>query len=212
MPVSGVLERLLEYWQSLPRESGAVIPARTALRPSELHEHLPRLALMKRLDRYDMVVSMIGTSADQLWHAPFVGMNAFDLTSPTLRENTSMLYSAILDQPTGVVMRETVRRRGGKNAELSTLYLPLADELGYPSYIVCCSAYEHRSKYERINDRLLPDHQRVSSIEFIDIGSGTPHIQFERPAPRPSPRADQRWWERFMPVRPRPTPGTWLDA
>ncbi|MCJ9427582.1 PAS domain-containing protein [Kordiimonas marina] len=212
MPVSGVLEQLLHYWQALPREVGAIIPARAALHPSELREYLPRLALMKRLDRYDIAVSMIGTSTDQLWQAPIAGINAFDLTSPTARENTARLYSAILDQPTGVIMRETVRRREGKNAELSSIYLPLADEHGSPSYIVTCSAYEHRSRYDRINDRLMPDHQKVSSVEFIDIGSGIPEIEFERPVPRPATRPEQRWWERFMPAKPRPAEGTWHDA
>ncbi|NVJ99662.1 MAG: PAS domain-containing protein [Alphaproteobacteria bacterium] len=212
MPVSGVLGRLLEYWHDLPRENGATIPTRTVLHPVELHELLPRISLMKRLDRYDVRVSMIGTSADALWQAPMAGFNAFDLTSPAMRENTARLYEAILDQPSGVQMTETVRRRDGDSKEVESLYLPLAARDGTPTYIIGCTVDLQKPKYGGINDRLMLDHQQVSSIEFIDLGRGKPTLLFEKPKPRPRPEPDAKWWGRFMPNKPRPSDNSWLDS
>lgn len=212
MPVSGVLEQLLGYWHELPREDGASIPTRNALHPTALHELLPRISLMKRLDRYDVQVSMVGTSAEALWQAPLAGINAFDLTAPAMRENTARLYEAILDQPSGVHMLETVRRRSGSPAEVASLYLPLADRFGKPTYIIGCSVYVRQSRYGRLNNRLMLDHQKISNIEFLDLGSGKPTVRFERPKIRPQTDPASRWWDRFMPSRPRPGNDSWLDA
>ncbi len=212
MPVSGVLEQLLNYWQDLPRENSASIPARRSLQLIELHELLPRISLMKRRDRFDVQVSMIGTSTPDLWQTPMPGFNAFDLTSPDLYENTARLYDAVLMQPSGAHLVESVYRHSGRDAEVASLYLPLADRDGAPVYIVGCSVYRKRPSYGRINDRLMLDHQKVSSVEFIDLGYGKPIVQFERPKRRPRPEAENRWWDRFMPTKPRPSKNTWLDA
>ncbi len=212
MPVSGVLGRLLEYWHTLPRDRGAALPRKCVLHPTDLHELLPRISLMKRIDRYDVQVSMIGTTQDALWQAPMAGINAFDLTTPNMRENTARLYEAILDQPSGVQMQETVRRRSGDSAEVESLYLPLADDDGMATYIIGCSVYLKQPRYGRINDRLMLDHQKVSTIEFLDLGRGKPVVTFEKPAPRPRPEPEPRWWDRFMPSRPRTGSDTFMDA
>lgn len=216
MPVSGVLAQLLDYWHQLPREDGATIPARNALHPTNLHELLPRISLMKRLHRYDVQVAMVGTSADALWEAPLAGINAFDLTAPDMRENTARLYEAILDQPSGVHMLETVRRQNGNPAEVASLYLPLADELGDPTYILGCSVHMKQTLYGRINNRLMLDHRKISNIEFLDLGAGKPVVRFERPEPRPRAAAPSRWWDRFLPSKPEPSVrrgnDSWLDA
>jgi len=211
VPVSGVLERFLDYWHELPRENGAVLPSRSALEPSCLHEMLPRIALLKRLDRYDVTVSMMGTEQDSQWRGPMVGMNAFDLTAPNMRENTAELYSAVLDQPAAAIMRETILKKDGKPADVASLYLPLADRYGCPTYIVGCTVYEKRPTYNSINDRLVLDHQRVRNVEFLDIGAGQPAYKFTRPAPRAPQASEPPWWNRFMPIRPRLN-GTRFDA
>lgn len=212
MPVSGVLGRLLDYWHTLPRENGAAIPTRSVLHPVDLHELLPRIALMKRVDRYDVRVSMVGTGAHALWQAPMAGFNAFDLTIPAMRENTARLYEAILDQPSGVQMTESVRHRDGNSREVESLYLPLAARDGTPTYIIGCSVDLKQPRYGRINDRLLLDHQLVSNIDFIDLGRGKPTVLFEKPPPRQRPEEQPRWWDRFMPNRPRPSDSSWLDS
>jgi hypothetical protein len=212
VPVSGVLERLLNYWHELPREGSARIPARQTLNLAELHEQLPRISLLKRVDRFDVQVSMIGTSAPALWQNPMAGFNAFDLTSPDLYENTARLYDAVLEQPSGAYLTEKVYRHKGRDADISSLYLPLNDRNGKPVYIIGCSVYRKRPTYARINDRLMPDHQKISSIEFIDLGNGVPSVMFERPLPRPRPEPDARWWDRFIPAKPRPPKGSWMDA
>jgi len=203
MPVSGVLEQFLDYWQDLPRGEEGILPAHAALKPSSLHEMLPRLALLKRLDRYNVTASMMCTEYDSQWRGPMVGMNAFDLTAPNMRENTAELYSAVLDQPAAALIRETINLKNGKSADVASLYLPLANKVGAPTYIVGCTTYEKRPTYESINDRLILDHQRVRNIEFLDIGAGYPAFQFERPEPRGPDPIGHTWWERFMPSRNR---------
>lgn len=214
MPVPGVLEQFLDYWHDLPRGCDGILPARTALQPSKLHELLPRLALLKRLDRYNVTASLMCTEHDSQWRGPMVGMNAFDLTAPDRKENTANLYSAVLDQPAAALIRETIHLKGGTPADVASLYLPLCNKAGVPTYIVGCTVYEKRASYTNINDRLILDHEHVRNIEFLDIGAGQPAFEFERPEPRPrSDETASKWWDRFVPTRGRNRSGdARLDA
>lgn len=198
MPVSGVLEQFLEYWHSLPREGGIFLPERTMLKPSTLQEVLPRLSLLKRLDRYNILVSTMGTKNDASWQAPIVGMNTFDLTAPDMRENAADIYGAVLDQPAAAILRETITHKNGDSADVASMYLPLADKYGAPTYIVGCTVYEKRQEDGRISERMLLDHQRLRDVEFIDIGSGKPAYNFKRPEPRGQEPVVNKWWDRFI--------------
>jgi hypothetical protein len=191
------LEEFLEYWHSLPREGGSFLPHRAALKPSSLHDVLPRLSLLKRLDRYNVMVSTMGTKSDSSWHGPMVGMNAFDLTAPAMRENTAELYSAVLDQPSAAILRETISRKDGKPVDVASLYLPLTDKNGAPTYIVGCTIFEKPTEAGGVGDRMLLDHSRLRDIEFIDIGGGKPIYHFKRPEPRGPEPAQNKWWDRF---------------
>lgn len=206
MLLSGVLRQLFDYWEGLPREDGAVVPLRQNLRPTDLHEWMPRLTLLKREERYQVNVSMFGTENDASWRSPFIGMNSFDLTSPSMRENSALLYEAVLDKPSAALMIEDIITKSGRRQCVQTLYLPLADKEGAARYIVGCSTYRRRPTYNRINDRLMPSRDRVMDVAFIDIGAGVPAVAFEAVAQPAEASLSHHWWDRFIPdwTRPRP--------
>lgn len=206
MPLSGVLEQLFDYWKSLPRDGGVPIPARQNLLPTDLNDMMPRLSLLKRQKRYQVHVSMIGTANNASWRSPIIGMNAFDLTAPSMRENSAKLYAAILDQPCAALMKENITSKSGKVRCIQSLYLPMTDRLGKASYIIGCSSYQRKPCYESTNDRLMPAHNHVIDVEFIDVGSGLPTVRFEQIEPAETPSLSFQWWERFLPDRRKPKP------
>lgn len=206
MPLSGVLEQLFDYWRSLPREGGEPIPARQNLLPTDLHDVMPRISLLKRLHRYQVHVSMIGTANNASWRSPFIGMNAFDLTAPAMRENSAKLYATILDHPCAALMKENIASKSGKSRCIQSLYLPMTDRSGKANYIVGCSSYQRKPCYENTNDRLMPAHNHVVDVEFIDIGSGLPSVHFEQVEPIETPSLSFQWWERFLPDWRKPNP------
>lgn len=206
MPLSGVLEQLFEYWKSLPREGGNILPARRDLLPTDLHEIMPRLSLLKRHQRYQVHVSMIGTAHNSSWRSPFIGMNTFDLTTPSMRENSAKLYESVLDSPAGALMTENIISKSGQQRCVHSLYLPLADKNGAANYIIGCSAYRRKPCYENTNDRLIPAHDQVLDVEFIDVGAGLPVVEFERILPAQRPELSLHWWERLLPDWKKPRP------
>lgn len=213
MPVTGILKQLLEYWQSLPRDCYGGLPLRSALNPTELNDILPKLTLLKRLDKDNVMVSVLGTESDALRTSPMIGMNAYDLASPDTLEDTSKLYETILDKPTGAVMRETVSAKGGKEQKIASLFLPLADENGAPNYIMSCGVYEHDTASTPKSSRQLMGHSHIRDIDFIDIGNGIPHWEFARPEPRQElQEVSSRWWERLLSMRSNQNPNIHLDA
>lgn len=206
MPVSGVLKQLLEYWQRLPREYGAGMPARACLNAGTLHEILPKLTLMKRLDKYDILVSTMGTKntthlqGSTLENGPLLGFNAFDLTAPYMRENAARFYETVMDQPSGAIIREATLRKDGKKANVASLYLPLADKYGEPNYMMGCSVHENKQRYDKVHNLLVLGHQPVHDIEFINIGYGKPVWKFTRPQPHTNIPVETRWWDKLLPT------------
>lgn len=199
MPLSGVLEQLHEYWKSLPRGKDQLLPARSTLIPTDLHHAIPRLSLLKRQHRYQVHVCMIRTAYNSAWQSPFVGINSFDLTTPCMRENSAMLYEAVLDHPCGAVLTENIVNKQGKQRCVHSLYLPLADNTGNAKYIVGCSVYRRKPCYDNTNERLVPAHENVLDVEFLDIGAGKPGIAFEKVPLDQRPTLSLHWWDRFLP-------------
>ena len=199
MPLSGVLEQLFDYWQSLPKAEGTLLPARHSLQPTDLQETLPRLSLLKRKHRYQVHVTMIRTANDNSLTSPFLGMNAFDLTPPSMRENSATLYAAILDHPSAALMTENIVTNSGKSRCILSLYLPMTDSGGSASYIVGCSVYRRQPCYASTNEHLVPTRNHVIDVEFLDIGAGLPAVDFERIEPEAEQPLSFQWWERFLP-------------
>lgn len=212
MPVSGVLECLFNYWERLPRAGVDSLPNRAALNSVELLELLPRVALLKRIDRYNVQASMMNLSDTSLWQRPFVGMNAFDLTAPEIKESRAKFYEAVLDHPAAAHLKETIHQKDGVQATVKSLYLPLADRQGQTTYIMACTVYNNEANHNNLNNRLVLDHQDVKELEFIDIGNGIPIMQFERPEPRTAEDNGLNWWQRIMPGRHKPSYTTRLDS
>ncbi|MFC3053096.1 PAS domain-containing protein [Kordiimonas pumila] len=213
MSVTGVFKQLLEYWEQLPRENGQYLPTLHAVNPGIMHDILPKLALLKRLDKYNVLISMMGSQADTQWQGSMIGVNAFDLTSPGLKENAASFYSAVLDQPSAAVVRKANILKKNIQTSIASLYLPLADKEGSPSYIVGCSVYENTQLQNRDNDRLILDRHNISGVQFIDLGHGLPNWRFTPPPQPKSPMSvtSHKWWDRLLPVR-RPIKDTRLDA
>lgn len=201
MPLSGVLERFFNYWSNLPKAVDGLLPVKFDMLPSELQDIMPRVTLLKRVHRYQVNVCLMRTTSDTSWHTPFVGMNAFDLTASSMRENSAKLYAAILDHPAGAMLTEKLPHGAGR---VVSLYLPLSDTAGCNSYIVGCSVCEDGKNLNKINGRLLPDYQQISSVAFVDIGAGMPKVDFENRYPNRTRQENPRpqWWSRFIPASP----------
>lgn len=206
MPLSGVLEQLFKYWKHLPRSNSEILPARSTLIPTDLHHAIPRLSLLKRQDRYQVHVCMIRTACNSAWQSPFVGINSFDLTTPSMRENSALLYEAVLDQPCGALLTENILDKKKKPRCIRSLYLPLSDRKGNANYIVGCSAYRRAPRYENTNEHLVPAHVNVLDVEFLDIGKGQPTVTFEKVSLDQRPSLSLHWWDRFIPDWSKPKP------
>lgn len=202
MLLSGALEHLYTYWNALPRDDGAIVPARFHMLPTDLKDTLPRVSLLKRKSRYDVQVSMINTSQNEGWCGPFLGMNAFDLTAPHMRENSAHLYEALLKHPCGALMSEEINTKNGNVRRVQSLYLPLSNINGEPSYLLICSDCKktNAEKPQQSHDRLLTSQGHMVGVEYLDIGAGVPDTEFENTIHEVAqPDLSHHWWDRFMP-------------
>ncbi|GHF23539.1 hypothetical protein GCM10017044_17600 [Kordiimonas sediminis] len=202
MELSGPLSEMMEYWRALPRQTGSVIPNRLAFHPKHFTHIMPRLSLLKRVDDDQLMFGVVATSVEELWAHPVTGINAYDLAAPKMQQNLSRFCDAILDQPSGAFVKETVANEHGQLNQVNSLYLPMNDKDGIPNYILGCTLAEKPGNKVPLSDRFVLDHNKIRGIKFLDIGCGTPAVDFvldNTPntlthTPRPN------WWQRLIPT------------
>ncbi len=211
-PLPDPLERLWGYWNALPKMGGSILPPRIAFRPDELIDLLPRISLMKRIHRHEIIIGLTGSEVDKLWDRKLTGMNIFDLTAPSMRENVARFYDAILgksfDQigPAAAVSNEHSVDAHGRTLDVTSMYLPLCDLAGNPNYILGCTLPAHHNWRGTVKDRFVLDHRQIKGVKFFDVGAGMPEVTFIEPiADHIPPPSAHSWWSRIL---PGPKPAT----
>lgn len=191
---------LYTYWQSVAQDAKQSIPRRRDLDRDRLSAITPKLSILKRNNQNEVTIALVSTEDDALWRRTQAGMNAFDLVSPDMQNNTAKLINTILDMPVGVRMREQRLSSHIKPITIESLLLPVADHNAVVNSIIGCSVILSGSTGQRLIDHLALDYRTLQSLEFIDLGAGLPNISFQAPPKRVSglPPKPVNWWGRLL--------------
>lgn len=165
---------LFDCWRSLPRREGAKAPSRRYLRTDRIGNLLPRISINERLSRYELMQIMTGKQIEDEIDLRIVGRNLFDLYSGAReREILADFVETVLGFPCGGHMVRLITRPDGFPYTLSTFHLPMEDDDGNLSMMLgIVSATPSRGDEQRVLGDTF--HYRLKSIDYIDIGHGTP--------------------------------------
>ncbi len=170
---------LLAAWSALPRHDG--VPARSDFDPMAVHQVLPVVSLIERIEEGEWRMRLAGTEIERRWGRGLTGLSYTDIMAPAAATSTLCEFEAICRQPCGSWSMRHLELSSGRRIDVETLRLPLRAADGSVSLILSCSG--------ELSGRFLHEPDRCREIltvieqEFLDIGAGIPEWIC---APRPT--------------------------
>lgn len=169
---------LYDCWRSLPRRADSAAPSRKYLRPDSMIDFLPRVILNERLSRYELIQMLTGSQVEKALNFRMEGKNLFDLYEPGHeREILADFVETLLEVPCGGRLVRSIQRPDGFTYTLSTYHLPMENNEGQLNLLLGIAHVGVEQSERPYRDDESKFHFRLKSIEYIDIGRGTPRAK-----------------------------------
>ncbi len=175
----------LKLWPMLWRDllaEGKSIPAKSDLSMPKLASILPNLIIFERLDSGDYTLRLVGTDVETWLDRKMTGVDPLSLVPEIQRPRVKAVYDNVIDQPCGFYITEVLMLSRGKKARVTTLKLPLTDDLGTIRYFLAVYQFSDSEYVDTDTHIAAAEHHRVDHIGYIDIGFGVPAPPPVRPA------------------------------
>lgn len=172
-PLPTLLRDWTDTWQNLLTE-GADIPAKADLKMSRLSGLLPHVVIFEKSAPGTYVVRLAGTEVETWLGVKLTGIDPLALVPEYQRNRVGAVYDNVTNQPCGFYISEALMFSRGKQAQATTLKLPLLDSEGKPRFFV---AIYHFAEGEYLEVDGIPsaaEHRRIERLGYIDIGFGLP--------------------------------------
>jgi hypothetical protein len=174
---SAVLDRLrptardlFSAWSMLPRRDG--VPGRADFNPMAVHQILPVVSLIERVQGGEWRMRLAGTEIERRWGRALTGLGYTDVMAPAAVTSTLCEFEAICRQPCGSWSMRHLELSSGRRIDVETLRLPLRAADGAVKLILSCSG-EVTGRFVHEVDQCR-EILTVIDQEFLDIGAGTP--------------------------------------
>jgi len=163
-----------DLWLSLPKENGAVCPAKKDFSPVSLRKHLSSVVLYERMQDNNVIVRVAGTNIREMVGQEITGQNLFDILPPEFLSAYQTFYQNMTSQPCAGVVERPIRGPGGSAFLVKTLQLPLTDTTGNIRYFLGVSISSSLPKHYTDIRSVAMTASRNLDINYYDIGTGTP--------------------------------------
>jgi hypothetical protein len=172
---SELMKSFYDYWLSLPRESGQIIPSRKSINPAKMKSILPYFFLSEWKNDNEIINKITGTNLDEVLGANFTGINFLKNYDGERLKFYQQYWSALRTTPCGAQLDRQVNFPNGKIYQMSSLHLPLLGPQG--DVIFYCGTNESKQAFfpDDINKPFeLLNKTKISRMSFFDIGAGLP--------------------------------------
>ena len=165
---------LLEMITGLPKNKGG-IPIKEAFNPMVLPQLLPYYLLGKMPQFGSLTVLLAGEKLNNVYNGPLKGSDIFDIFSEVEKKYVRNLHKTMLELPCGVHTIRQLKKETGLAINLSTYCFPMISDDGKDKYFLMY--FEDQTAASEINSMQgkLSELSPYTSLEFVDIGSGTPN-------------------------------------
>lgn len=165
---------LLEMITNLPKNENG-IPLKNAFNPMALPHLLPYYLLGKMPSFGSVIVLVAGEKLNEVFNGSLKGSDIFDIVSAVEKEFVTNLHKTMLGHPCGVHTTRQLKKETGLAITLSTHSLPMISDDGKDKYFLMY--FEDQTAASEIDSMQgkLSELSPYTSLEFVDIGSGTPN-------------------------------------
>ncbi|RED52382.1 PAS domain-containing protein [Aestuariispira insulae] len=166
--------RYFDYWKSLPREPGEILPPRSRFLPEDVPELLSTTAIYELVSPDLLKARLQGTAINERFGRDITGENYLDYVAPERRASASRAFWTMAQHPCGMHAILTHRLTSGRDVLVEALGFPYINGEGGNPIVIFQS-----NEIEVPPGRKLRDEGELSMIllegrTLIDIGNGVP--------------------------------------
>lgn len=163
-----------EYWKSLPREEGRLIPNRSRFLPEEIPSLLPNLLIFEALSADFIKIRLQGTAIDEHYGHDMAGGNYLDYVEPQRRQIASSAFWMMAETPCGIVAQLDQLLTSGRYVTVEVIGFPVFNDRGDTPIIIYSSNEIRPSERYPFEDDYKLRYIYVLERTIIDLGKGAP--------------------------------------
>ncbi|WP_254055029.1 PAS domain-containing protein [Kiloniella sp. EL199] len=169
-----------DYWQSLEKAEGTVMPKRSSFRPGDIPSLLPNISIYELISRENIKIRLQGTAINERLGHNMTGLNYLDYVEDDRKTNASKAFWLMAEQPCGIHAVLVHALSSGRNITVEAIGFPLHNDIlpldgSTPNPIIIYQSNEIDNQNPlsyQIDERL----KLILVVErnIIDIGKGAP--------------------------------------
>lgn len=164
---------LLEMITNLPKNENE-IPIKEAFNPMALPQFLPYYLLGKMHRLGSVIVHITGEKLNGVYNELLKGIDIFDIMAAAEKKFVTNLHKTMFEHPCGVHTTRQLTKETGLVITLSTYSIPMISKNGKDKYfLMYFEDLTAASQTDSMKGK-LSDLSPYTSLEFVDLGSGTP--------------------------------------
>lgn len=170
-------QRYFDYWKSLPREPGEILPRRSRFLPEEVPELLSTAAVYELVSHDLLKARLQGTAINERFGRDITGENYLDYVAPERLASASRAFWTMAQHPCGMHAILIHRLTSGRDVLVEALGFPYINDQGDNPIVIYQS-----NEIEGTSRQQLRDEGQLSMIllegrTMIDIGNGVPAFE-----------------------------------
>lgn len=168
------LERLLDYWHSLPVPEGLNVPLKADFDPAAVVDLLPYMTIHERVSRYDMRTRLTGTAIDEILGVNYTDANLFDIFEEQTHDFFATLHDHMFGTPCGSRIVRNVSLPDGSRFQIGSIHLPMAKDANTVNYLLTLMTPEPDFRVSGDGDDMIHVKHLRLFLKYIDLGYGVP--------------------------------------
>ncbi|MFD2205911.1 PAS domain-containing protein [Kiloniella antarctica] len=166
--------QFFDYWQSLERKGGSVMPLKSSFVPEEVGHLLSHMIVYELISKDNIKIRLQGTAINERFGQDITGGNYLDYVEPERRDVASNAFWLMAEQPCGIIATLEHALSSGRKITVESIGFPFENDRGENPIIMYQS-----NEIEAYNPIMYKNDGQLKLIfvverHIIDIGKGAP--------------------------------------
>jgi hypothetical protein len=169
------IQKFLDYWKSLPRETGTLTPHLRTLLDHVDPRLQPAIAMVDVVPPQTLAVRLFGTRRSAAFGTDITRANALDFYPEAIRAAVFHRAQCIVAHPAGWLTQRVLTSTTGSTVRFLSISVPLTVDSGAAPCIANFGAAMDRQPDENFPARV----NAVAGGQWVDLGAGIPSLSPE---------------------------------
>ncbi len=168
-----MVEEFTDYWHSLPKVEGTLMPSRDSLQPNKIKALLPHVFMSELTGDRQVVIRLTGTVLDMISAQNLTGMNYLDICPEDERDQYWDISKNVAYQPCAHWMVRDVTFVDGKGFRLEGVTYPMVARDPKNRMLIGIMGANRNTDFDgRTGVGFI--RSKIRESKFLDLGAGLP--------------------------------------